>query len=116
VRFKLDENLPDALAVDLRCAGQDADTVADEDLAGAPDPLVVAAALRERRILLTLDKGIANLTEHPASTHAGVVLFRPGELDRPEVLRFIRSRLTELLSRELEDRLTVVSAQRIRGR
>jgi predicted nuclease of predicted toxin-antitoxin system len=116
VKFKLDENLPLALAEDLRRAGYDADTVADENLTGAPDPAVVAAALRERRILLTLDKGIADLTQHPASTHAGVVLFRPGALDRPEVLRFIRSRLDELLSRELADRVTMVSAQRIRGR
>jgi predicted nuclease of predicted toxin-antitoxin system len=115
VKFKLDENLPDELAGDLRLAGHDADTVGDEGLTGAPDPLVVAAALRERRILLTLDKGIANLIEHPASAHVGVVLFRPGVSGRGGVLRFIRSRLDELLSRELADRVTVVSAQRIRG-
>jgi predicted nuclease of predicted toxin-antitoxin system len=77
VKFKLDENLPVALAADLRSAGYDTDTVADENPTGASDPIVVAAALRERRVLLTLDKGVADLIQHPASTHAGVVLFRP---------------------------------------
>jgi predicted nuclease of predicted toxin-antitoxin system len=107
VKFKLDENLPIALAADLRFAGHDVDTVADENLTGASDPIVVAAALRERRVVLTPDRGIADHTRHPASTHAGVVLFRSNAADRKEVLRFIRSR---------EDRVTLVSAQRIRGR
>jgi predicted nuclease of predicted toxin-antitoxin system len=65
VKFKIDENLPVGLVADLHLAGHDADTVLDEKLAGATDLIVVAAALREGRILLTLDKGIANLIQHP---------------------------------------------------
>lgn len=66
--------------------------------------------------MLTLDKGIANLIQHPANTHAGVVLFRPGLSGRMQVLHFIRSRLAELLTLELTDRVTVVSEGRIRVR
>jgi hypothetical protein len=40
--------------VDLQLAEHDADTVLDENLEGATDLIVVAAALREGRILLTL--------------------------------------------------------------
>ena len=68
MKFKIDENLPVELAADLHLAGHAADTVHDENLAGAPDLNVVAAALRERRILLTLDKGIASLIQHPVNT------------------------------------------------
>ena len=114
MRFKLDENLPVDLAEDLRLAGHEADTVLDENLAGAADPVVVAEALRERRILLTLDKGVANLIQHPA--HAGVVLFRPGASGRTAVLQFIRSRLADLLVYDLADHVTVVSENRIRVR
>jgi len=95
MKFKIDENLPLALAHHLRLIGHDADTVSDENLAGAPDSLVVPAALREQRVVLTLDKGIADLTQYPSSTHAGVVLFRPGMSDRMNVLRFVTSRLDE---------------------
>ncbi|MGD1072961.1 MAG: DUF5615 family PIN-like protein [Bryobacteraceae bacterium] len=116
MKFKLDENLPLDFAADLRLAGHDADTVGEENLTGAADPIVVAAARREERILLTLDKGIANLVQHPAHTHAGIVLFRPGMSGRLAVLHFIRSRLAELLVRDLANRVTVVSERRIRIR
>lgn len=116
MNFKIDENLPVDLVVDLQLAGHDADTVLDENLAGATDLIVVAAALREGRILLTLDKGIANLIQHPVNTHAGVVLFRPGATGRSMVLDFIRSRLAEFLRLELANRVTVVSEGRIRVR
>ncbi len=116
MKFKLDENLPVDPAADLHLASHDADTVADENLTGAADPIVVAAALREGRIPLTLDKGVANLVQHPTHTHAGVVLFRPGASGRVAVLEFVRSRLPELLILDLAGRVTVVSEHRIRMR
>jgi hypothetical protein len=64
VKFKIDENLPVDLVADLHRA----------------------AALQERRILLTVDKGIANPIQQPVNTHAGVVLFRPGASGRLAVL------------------------------
>lgn len=44
MKFKIDENRPVELATDLQLAGHDADTVFDEDLAGATDLIIVAAA------------------------------------------------------------------------
>jgi hypothetical protein len=61
VRFKLDENLPVELLEDLRAAGHEADGLRDEGLIGAPDDVVLDLVRRERRVLLTLDKGIANV-------------------------------------------------------
>ena len=89
MKFKIDENLPGELVADLRELGHDADTVFDEALAGAIDPVVIKAALAEERILLTLDKGIANLHEYPLARHAGVVLFRPARSGRRVVHAFI---------------------------
>ncbi|HKD05861.1 MAG TPA: DUF5615 family PIN-like protein [Bryobacteraceae bacterium] len=71
MRFQLDENLPAELAADLRAAGHDTDTVVDEDLKGEPDTLVLKAARDARRILFTLDKGIANLVRYPQDQHGG---------------------------------------------
>jgi predicted nuclease of predicted toxin-antitoxin system len=116
VRFKLDENLPTELADDLRELGHDADTVVDERLCGAKDPEVIEAANASNRILLTLDKGIANLLRYPLSEHAGVVLFRPDASGRRAVLSFVRARFSSLLDLELAGRLTVVGPSRIRVR
>jgi predicted nuclease of predicted toxin-antitoxin system len=96
LKFKLDENLPVELAIDLRELGYDTDTVYDEGLGGAPDPTVVDAAYAADRILFTLDKGIANLQRYPTHQHAGVVLFRPDALGRGAVIAFVRERLMRL--------------------
>ncbi len=116
MKFKIDENLPGELEADLHKFGHDADTVFDEALSGAIDPIVIEAALAEERILLTLDKGIANLQEYPLARHAGVVLFRPARSGRRVVLAFIRKRLQDLLELDLRGRLTVVGPTRIRVR
>jgi predicted nuclease of predicted toxin-antitoxin system len=116
VKFKIDENLPSELAADLRDLGHEADTVFDEGLVGAKDPVLIAVVASENRILLTLDKGIANLQQYPAEQHSGVVLFRPVRSGRRVVLTFIRERLPDLLELDLRGRLTVVGPTRIRVR
>jgi predicted nuclease of predicted toxin-antitoxin system len=83
VKFKLDENLPVELAAELRAMGYDADTVADERLCGAADPVVVEAAAIADRVLLTLDKGIADVR---GQRRTAVVLFRPDSAGRGAVL------------------------------
>ena len=116
MKFKIDENLPHELAADLAAAGHEADTVVQEGLGGVSDPVLMKAAVAEGRVLLTLDKGIANLQHYPAHRHAGVVLFRPDRSGRKAVLAFIRERLETLLELQLPGRLTVVTPLRIRIR
>ena len=116
MKFKLAENLPVELVTDLRGLGHDADTVSGEGLSGAADPEVVDAAFGADRILVTLDKGIANLQRYPTQQHAGVVLFRPDTSGRRAVVAFVRERLHEVLEMDLTGRLTVVGPSRIRFR
>jgi predicted nuclease of predicted toxin-antitoxin system len=112
LRFKLDENLPAELTADLKLLGHEADTVADEGLAGSSDADVAAAALHEGRILLTLDKGFSRAD----GSTPGIVLFRLDAYGRKHVLAFIRARLPELLAFDLTGCLAVVSSRRIRLR
>ena len=116
MRFKLDENLPAELLADFRSQGHEADSVSEEGLQGAPDLTVLEAVLAERRVLLTLDKGVAYLVLDHRVARTGVVLFRPGATGRRAIADFIRSRLPQLLLCPLEDRVTVVSETRIRIR
>lgn len=113
MKFKIDENLPAEVAEHLRELGHEASTVVQEVLTGAPDSAIVAA---EARILLTLDKGIANLLRHPTATHHGVVLFRPGSVGRRSVLEFVGERLPALLGLPLDGKITVVTERGIRSR
>ncbi len=116
MRFKVDENLPQELVSDLTEAGHDAETVVQEGMAGVPDSQLLAATQQESRILLTLDKGIADVRMFPPTAFRGIVLFRPNSMGRGEVLRFVRRHLQEVLHLQLKGRLVVVTSGGIRFR
>ena len=116
MKFKLDENLPAELAEVLRGMGHAADTVEDEGLSGAPDLQILTAAEEEGRVLLTLDKGIANQLRHPGTAHKGVVLFRPRSVGRGVVLAFVKQHLAAFMALPIQNRITVVTENGIRIR
>lgn len=114
--FKLDENLPTELLEELRKAGHGADSVDDEGLAGTPDKSLLAVVQAEGRILLTLDKGIADIRQFPPQDYAGIVVFRPPTAGRISVFDFVRKRLPKVLEIELRGKLLVVSQNSLRLR
>lgn len=76
MKVKLDENLPESALELLAAAGHDVDTARAEGLAGADDPPLLAAATREERLLVTLDRGLGDVRAYPPGTHAGVLVLR----------------------------------------
>ncbi len=116
MKFKVDENLPVELLADLRAGGHEAQTVPDEGITGSPDSTVMKRVQVEGRVLLTMDKGIANARAYPPDRYAGIVLFRPSTSGRGAVLAFIRRHLPALLQADLAGHLLVVSERGIRIR
>jgi predicted nuclease of predicted toxin-antitoxin system len=116
MKFKIDENLPAEIATDLKAAGHDAETVFDEGHAGSADLVITAVAQREGRVLLTMDKGIADVRAYPPEDYAGIVLFRPASQGRGTTLAFVQRHLPALLASPLEGHLVVVSESSIRVR
>ena len=116
MKFKLDENLPVELRDDLRALGYKAGTVPDEGLMSVPDSLLLERARDEGRVLLTMDKGIADVRRFPPRLYAGMVLFRPGSTGRGAVLAFVRRHLPDILKAELKGCLYVVGERSVRVR
>jgi predicted nuclease of predicted toxin-antitoxin system len=116
MKFKLDENLPLEIAVTFQDSGHEVDTVQSEGLVGAPDVEILDHARAEDRILLTLDKGIADVRLFPPSEYPGIVLFRPATSGRGEVLRFVQQALPNLLSTNVSGHLVIISPRGIRVR
>ena len=114
--FKVDENLPAELVADLQAAGHTAATVAEEGLTGASDPALMERVRSEGRVLLTMDKGIANARAYPPQRYPGIILFRPRTSGRSGVLTFVRRHLPALLQADLAGHLLVVSEAGIRIR
>lgn len=90
MRLKLDENQPRALLGVLREAGHDADTAADEGLAGKADADLAAHCRREHRALLTFDLDFADLRQYPPDQYAGLLALRLRSQAVQHVLSVIR--------------------------
>jgi predicted nuclease of predicted toxin-antitoxin system len=116
VKVKLDENLPAELLDDLRAAGHEADTVRNEGLTGSPDAVILEQVRQDRRVLFTLDKGIADIRAYPPEQHAGIVLFRPPSMGRGTTLAFVRRHLPAVLELDLTGHLVVVTDVALRLR
>jgi len=116
MKFKLDENLPLEIADVVRGAGHEIDSVQDEGLCGAPDGEILRRIQAEDRVLLTMDKGIADVRHYPPKSYPGIVLFRPLSSGRGEVLRFVQQFLPDLLKVKLAGRLVIVSPRAMRVR
>ena len=116
MRFKLDENLPQALAQDLSGAGHDAVTCADEGLGGVRDPIVAHHAQEEGRVLITFDLDFSDIRRYAPGTHPGIIVLR---LRRQDIVS-CSSALSRLLGSVAEDdirrNLIIVEESRVRVR
>ena len=116
MKIKLDENMPRSLSQLLCSAGHDVSTVAEEDLSGEEDSLVLERATKEGRLLITFDVGFGDVRAYPMGSHAGVAVFRLSD-QRWAVLKSPAERLlaSGLIDR-LHQGLAVVDENRIRTR
>jgi predicted nuclease of predicted toxin-antitoxin system len=96
MKFKLDENLPLQIAVEIRARKHDIETVAEEGLTGRSDADIWQAAQREGCILVTQDLDFSDTRKFQPGTHHGIVLIR---LQSPSRRNLI-SRATELFEAE----------------
>jgi predicted nuclease of predicted toxin-antitoxin system len=117
VNFKVDENLPAREAAQLlEDAGHDAQTVFDEDLQGRPDWAVARRCQQENRILVTLDRGFANLRSYPPLNFPGFLVLRPRWQDKNHVLDLLGRTIPMLSEEPIEHHLWIVEDTRIRIR
>lgn len=114
--FKLDENLPGALARLFAEGGHDAVTVAEQEMTGASDPRIASVCRAEGRVLVTMDMDFADIRNYPPQDYPGLVVFRLSRQGPGRVLE-VATRLIELLPEtSLQGQLWIVEDDRIRIR
>jgi predicted nuclease of predicted toxin-antitoxin system len=114
LKFKLDENMPTALAALLRQEGHDVTDVVGENLAGEEDRPVLKAATTEGRILMSYDLDFADIRHYPPGSHAGIVVFRLRDQRWATLQTPVRRLLAGRKLEDLEQGLAIVDETRIR--
>jgi predicted nuclease of predicted toxin-antitoxin system len=104
---KLDENLSNTHAEELRQAGYDRDRVTDEGLLGADDEVVWQQACAEGRFFITLDLDFSDVRRFPPGSHPGILLLRPRSRSRQAVLNLLSRVLSEQPLESLQGCLVV---------
>lgn len=116
MKFKADENLPVEAADDLRRAGHDAVTAADQGLAGQPDARVADACRAEGRAVLTLDLDFSDIRAYPPSDYAGIIVLRPSVQAITNIRRLVGQVIALLPTEPLPGHLWIVDEGQVRIR
>ena len=96
--------------------GNDVATTVEEGLGGCPDPAVAAAAQAEGRMLITLDRGLANIRSYPPGSHPGMIVLRIPDQRTDRVLDALRRLLFRGPLEDLAGCNVVVEMGRLRVR
>jgi hypothetical protein len=115
VDLKLDENLGRRVRDLLSRAGHSVATVSDEGMNSAADSDLIEVCRRERRCLVTLDLGFANVLHYdPRRFHGIAVLRPPAKLTAGDLERLADVLSHALEARSLRGKLWIVEPGRIR--
>jgi predicted nuclease of predicted toxin-antitoxin system len=116
MRFKVDENLPVAIADLLRQHHYDAMTILEQQMSDQPDETIVDVCQREHRVLITLDLDFSDIRCYPPENYAGIIVLRPANQGIGAVLRLTQRLLPLLDHEQLTGSLWIVDEQRVRIR
>ncbi|MCA1705101.1 MAG: DUF5615 family PIN-like protein [Actinobacteria bacterium] len=117
MKFLLDEGLAPRVLDLLTAADHDVVHVRDIGLQSAPDADVLAAALAQGRVLLTLDTDFGALLALSGARQPSIVLFRGEVTRRPEgQARLLLANLEQVVTDLTDGAVVVLGDDRIRIR
>ncbi len=115
MNFKLDENLGPTILQLFLHKGHDCRTILQEDLGGASDETVLAAAGKEARVLVTMDHDFGNVLLYPPERTCGIaVLNPPGRASRQLLRMLVEGFLSAIEEKTIHGKLWIVEPTRIR--
>jgi predicted nuclease of predicted toxin-antitoxin system len=113
-KFLFDENMGKTVTEHFLSAGHDVVSVSDV-LRGAPDTEVLKHAVKEERVLVTLDKDFAELIFHSGLPHSGIVLLRLQSLSSKNIIAVFGG-IIDTLPNTSQKKFIVISEDKIRVR
>jgi len=112
LKVKLDEDLAPAAGEPLRAAGHAVLGVADQGWSGLKAPELWQRVSAQGVLLVTADKGFADIRRFPPGTHPGILLLRP---ERDSILQYQALLERVARTRALESLVGTVTVATERG-
>ncbi len=100
MRFLVDENLSRALVSRLHELGHEAERVSDIGLSGQPDHVVWREAFDRSAIFITANAEDFISLADGSTLHAGLIVFRAGDLAKDEQVQWLDRALERLAYRK----------------
>ncbi len=116
MKIKLDENVVREAAATLQELGHDVVTVPEQEMSGWDDDDIWPAIQAEGRLLVTFDKGFADIRRYAPGSHQGVLLFRPEKSRPAAIVAFLKDVMKTVSLEDLKGCVTVVTPRGIRIR
>lgn len=115
MRLLLDENLPRALAALLRADGHDVADVREIGLTGADDDKVLARAVSDGRVLVSMDrKRFGDEAKTPVGSTPGIVVVRLRQATIGAVCARVSRVLNALRQADVRGQRLIVERARVR--
>lgn len=114
LRLLLDQMLDEEVAGALRAQGHDAVRASDIGLATADDQAILARAIGDNRLLLTLDEHFGDWAVLPLSDHPGVVRVKAAPATSARILNVLLPFLEKTADRDFRDHLVIVRPAGVR--
>jgi predicted nuclease of predicted toxin-antitoxin system len=116
MQIKVDEDLPRQVVNLLRENGYQADSVIEQGMSGWKDVELWRKIQNESRLLVTADKGFADIRIYPPGTHNGVMLLRPDQDGIRPTVELVERVLQSYNLIALSGTITVVTPRGVRVR
>jgi predicted nuclease of predicted toxin-antitoxin system len=114
VRLFLDQMFRVGLAEQLRVAGHDVVRAGEVGLNRADDADILAQAVAQQRILVTLDRHFGDWAVLPLRAHPGVIRVRVHPTTTENVLRVLTALLAGRAEEQFLNHLVIASPPRVR--
>jgi predicted nuclease of predicted toxin-antitoxin system len=104
------------LAEHLRSQGHDVVRAAEVGLNRADDDVILAKAIAEKRVLITLDEHFGDWAVLPLAAHPGVIRVKVNPATTENVLQILAALLSGRSAAEFHNQLVIASRGRARWR
>ena len=112
MKLLADENISPNSVASLRTLGFDILHIREIGLRGKPDEEVMDYALKEGRVLLTIDSDFADVRKYPPETHGGIIRMRLKFYSAKAVNTCLELLLKALTEKDIKGNLVVTDGEK----